>query len=108
MSRPARLSADERRAALAGLPGWRHDPQRDAIACSLRFTDFAAAFGFMARVALAAERLNHHPEWSNVYNRVDIVLTTHDAGGLTALDVALAQAIAAALDGASQVPPGGA
>ena len=66
---------------------------RDAITRSLRFKDFNAAFGFMARVALAAEKLDHHPEWCNVYNRVDITLSTHDAGGLTELDVTLARQI---------------
>ena len=87
----ARLGAGERQAALAALPAWRHDAQRDAIARSFRFADFRAAFGFMTHVALAAERLNHHPEWCNVFDRVDIVLTTHDAGGLSALDLALAR-----------------
>jgi 4a-hydroxytetrahydrobiopterin dehydratase len=86
-----RLAPDERQAALASLPGWRHDPQRDAIARGFVFADFVQAFGFMAQLALAAERMNHHPEWRNVYNRVDIELTTHDAGGLTALDVELAR-----------------
>lgn len=90
---PARLSPEARAAALAALPGWREVEGRDAIARSLRFADFAAAFGFMAHVALVAERMNHHPEWFNVYARVDITLSTHDAGGLTSRDVALAQAI---------------
>lgn len=75
------------------LPGWRVLPDRDAIARDWRFADFSAAWGFMARVALLAERHDHHPEWSNVYNRVSITLTTHDAGGLSDLDVRLAQAI---------------
>lgn len=75
------------------LPGWRLLPDRDAIARDFKFKDFSAAWGFMARVALLAERHDHHPEWSNVYNRVAITLTTHDAGGLSARDVALAQAI---------------
>lgn len=78
-------------AALAELPAWRPVPGRDAIARAFVFADFNAAFGFMARCALAAERLDHHPEWSNVYNRVEVVLTTHSAGGVTALDVALAR-----------------
>ncbi len=82
MSRPVKIGAAT---ALASLPGWR-----DAIGRSYRFADFNAAFGFMARVALMAEKLDHHPEWSNVYNRVEVVLTTHDAGGVTSLDVALA------------------
>ena len=80
-------------AALAALPRWRAVEGRDAIARSLRFQDFNAAFGFMARVALRAEMLNHHPEWSNVYNRVEVVLTTHDAGGVTNLDLQMAQFI---------------
>ena len=93
MSRPARLGAA---AALEGLPGWSAVEGRDAIARSYRFADFNAAFGFMTRVALAAEKLDHHPEWSNVYNRVDVVLTTHDVGGVTALDVTLARLMDAA------------
>jgi 4a-hydroxytetrahydrobiopterin dehydratase len=88
-----KLGAAERDAALAALPEWRWDEGRDAIARSFRFTDFSAAFGFMTRVALAAERADHHPEWSNVWKRVDILLTTHDAKGLTAKDIALAQEI---------------
>lgn len=78
-------------AALATLPGWSATPGRDAITKSFRFADFNAAFGFMARVALAAEKMDHHPEWSNVYNKVDVVLTTHDVGGVTEKDVALAR-----------------
>ncbi len=81
------------------LPGWRLLPDRDAIARDFRFKDFSAAWGFMARVALLAERHGHHPEWSNVYNRVSIALTTHDAGGLSKRDIALAQAIDAVLPG---------
>jgi 4a-hydroxytetrahydrobiopterin dehydratase len=90
MTRPARLGVDERRDALAGLSGWSLEEDRDAIRRSFKFKDFNEAFGFMTRVALAAEKLNHHPEWSNAYNRVEMVLTTHSAGGLTALDIALA------------------
>lgn len=78
-------------AAIAQLDGWRADADRDAIAKTFRFTDFNAAFGFMSRVALQAEKLDHHPEWSNVYNRVDVTLSTHDAGGVTEKDVALAK-----------------
>jgi 4a-hydroxytetrahydrobiopterin dehydratase len=85
-----RLTGDERARALAQLPAWREAEGRDAITRSLRFADFNEAWGFMARVALQAERADHHPEWSNVYNRVEITLSTHDAGGLTARDVALA------------------
>jgi 4a-hydroxytetrahydrobiopterin dehydratase len=79
------------RAALERLPGWSAAEGRDAIVKSYRFKDFAEAFGFMAQVALAAERMDHHPEWFNVYNRVEALLATHDAGGVTEKDVALAQ-----------------
>ena len=89
----AKLTSEEREAALAALAEWTWDETREAIARSFRFADFSAAFGFMARVALAAERADHHPEWSNVWNRVDIALTTHSAGGLTARDIALAKEI---------------
>jgi 4a-hydroxytetrahydrobiopterin dehydratase len=78
-------------AALATLPGWSAVTGRDAIAKTFRFGDFNAAFGFMTRVALLADKMDHHPEWSNVYNRVDVVLTTHDAGGVTEKDVTLAR-----------------
>ncbi len=91
----ARLTEDERDAALAQLPGWLLREDGLAIARDFKFADFIAAFGFMTRVALAAEKADHHPEWSNVYGRVHITLTTHDAGGLSQRDVALAQAIAA-------------
>jgi 4a-hydroxytetrahydrobiopterin dehydratase len=77
-------------AAIAQLAGWSAAPARDAIVKTFRFKDFNAAFGFMTRIALAAEKLDHHPEWFNVYNRVDVLLTTHDADGVTALDVELA------------------
>jgi 4a-hydroxytetrahydrobiopterin dehydratase len=90
MTRPARIGA---KAALKDLPLWKAADGRDAIVRSLRFTDFAQAFGFMARIALVAEKMDHHPEWSNVYNRVDILLATHDADGVTELDVTLAKAI---------------
>jgi 4a-hydroxytetrahydrobiopterin dehydratase len=85
-----KLNDAERAAALAGLPGWKVVKGRDAIEREFRFADFNAAFGFMSRAALQAEKLDHHPEWFNVYNRVHVVLSTHDAGGLTAKDVALA------------------
>lgn len=88
-----KLTPKERERALAGLPLWQHDAAADTITREFRFADFSAAFGFMTRVALAAERANHHPEWSNVWNRVRITLTTHDAGGLTDKDVALATRI---------------
>ena len=80
-------------AALARLEGWRAVEGRDAIQREFRFRDFNAAFGFMSRVALYAERHDHHPEWTNVYNRVAITLSTHDAGGVTDKDVALAHFI---------------
>jgi len=88
-----KLGGAERSAALATLRGWREVAGRDAIAKSFTFADFNQAFGFMARVALMAEKLDHHPEWSNVYNRVEIILSTHDAGGVSQRDVALAQFI---------------
>ncbi len=86
-----RLSGAARNEALAGLEGWTEVPGRDAIARSYRFADFNAAFAFMTRVALKAEKMDHHPEWFNVYNKVDIVLSTHDAGGLTMRDIKLAK-----------------
>lgn len=88
-----RLDSDAARAALAELPGWMIGRQGKAIEREFRFPDFSAAFAFMTRVALLAEKADHHPEWSNVYNRVAIALTTHDAGGLTRRDFALAEAI---------------
>jgi 4a-hydroxytetrahydrobiopterin dehydratase len=84
---------------LRRLPLWAGVEGRDAILRRFLFADFREAFAFMTRVALAAERLDHHPEWSNVYNRVEIVLTTHDAGGLTGKDLELAQNIDAAAAG---------
>ncbi len=80
------------------LPRWTMDEARDAIRRDFHFADFVAAFGFMSKVALLAEKVDHHPEWSNVYNRVDILLTTHDAGGLSVRDIALAEAIDALAD----------
>lgn len=93
--RPHKLDPEARAAALAGLAasGWVAVEGRDAISRNFRFRDFNAAFGFMTRVALVAEKLDHHPEWSNVWNRVTVTLTTHDAGGLTELDVKLAEAM---------------
>ncbi len=87
------LTAAERASALAGLPEWSHDEARDALTRRFAFADFSEAFGFMARVALLAEKADHHPEWFNVYNRVDVLLTTHDAGGLSHRDVTMAAAI---------------
>jgi len=78
---------------LGGNPGWRYDGAAKAIRRSLKFADFNTAFGFMTQVALAAEKADHHPEWSNVWNRVDIALTTHDSGGVTEKDFALAARI---------------
>lgn len=91
------LSNTQRKQFLEALPRWRLLPDRDALARDLRFADFSAAWGFMARVALLAERMDHHPEWTNTYNRLSIVLTTHDAGGLTERDIAMARAIEAML-----------
>jgi 4a-hydroxytetrahydrobiopterin dehydratase len=90
MTRP-RLTPAQAQARLASVPLWRHDARRDAIARRFVLGDFTRAFGFMTQLALVAERMGHHPEWSNVYDRVDIVLTTHDAGGLTELDIELAR-----------------
>ncbi|MBA4782792.1 MAG: 4a-hydroxytetrahydrobiopterin dehydratase [Rhizobiales bacterium] len=89
----ARLNDEERRKALAELDGWTETPGRDAITKGFKFRNFSEAFGFMTRVALIAEKIDHHPEWSNVYNRVSVTLTTHDADGLTALDIELAHAM---------------
>lgn len=88
---PAKLIGEERRSALAGLSGWREVDGRDAITKSFRFADFNAAFGFMTRVALLAEKMDHHPEWFNVYNRIEVTLATHDADGVTDLDVRMAR-----------------
>jgi len=88
-----RLTNEERESVLADLSGWTMVLNREAIQKSFRFKDFNAAFGFMTRAALVAEQMNHHPEWFNVWNRVDVVLATHDAGGLTELDMKLAKAM---------------
>jgi 4a-hydroxytetrahydrobiopterin dehydratase len=88
-----RLSAEARRSTLRGLPGWSEVSGREAIARTFTFKDFNEAFGFMARVALVAERRDHHPEWRNVYKTVEVVLATHDAGGVTMLDIELATAM---------------
>ena len=79
--------------AIAQLSGWAETPGRDAICKTYKFLDFNAAFGFMTRVALKADQMDHHPEWSNVYNKVEIILTTHDASGVTEKDVTLAKFI---------------
>lgn len=98
-----KLDATTARQLIASLDGWTHDPARDAIVRELRFADFAAAFACMTRLALYAERHDHHPEWFNVYNRLTITLTTHDAGGLTQRDIDFARhvdAVAASLGAA--------
>ena len=94
---PTRLTDSERAALATTLPGWSLVAGRDAIECNFEFRDFSEAWGFMNRVALLAEGQNHHPEWSNVWNRVRIELSTHDAGGLTDNDMKLARAINALL-----------
>ena len=96
MSRPAKIGAA---AALAQLPGWSAAEGRDALTKTFKFADFNAAFGWMTRIALAAEKLDHHPEWSNVYSRVEVLLATHDADGVTELDVTLAKIMDAAAGG---------
>ena len=88
MSRPVKIGGA---AALSQLEGWTAVSEKDAIAKTFRFADFNAAFGFMTRVALMADKLDHHPEWFNVYNRVEVVLTTHDADGVSDLDVTMAR-----------------
>ena len=89
------LDDESRAEALDALDEWDYDEARDAITRSFAFADFSAAFAFMTRVALLAEKADHHPDWSNVWNQVAIVLSTHDSGGLTRLD----QTLAAAIDG---------
>lgn len=85
-----KLGSSEKTQALAGLTTWTHDGDRDAISKTFVFKDFNEAFGFMSRVALMAEKLNHHPEWSNVYKTVEVTLTTHDVDGLSELDIKMA------------------
>jgi 4a-hydroxytetrahydrobiopterin dehydratase len=88
-----KLTDQERTAALGTLPEWATVAEPDGISRTFSFGDFIDAFGFMTKVAIMAEKADHHPEWSNVYNRVEIVLTTHDAGGLSQRDIDLATAI---------------
>jgi 4a-hydroxytetrahydrobiopterin dehydratase len=88
-----KLDETSRKGLSARLPHWRMVEGRDAISRTFTFKDFNAAFGFMARAALVAEAMNHHPEWFNVWNRVDVTLSTHDAGGLTEKDLKLAEAM---------------
>jgi 4a-hydroxytetrahydrobiopterin dehydratase len=91
MAKP--LQGGERRKALEKLAGWRDVPGRDAIAKTFTFKDFNQAFGWMSRVALLAEKMDHHPEWSNVYKTVEVTLSTHDSGGVTEKDIKLAEAM---------------
>src|SRR3977135_2455088 len=88
-----KLTGQARKAAIAKLKGWSEVKGRDAISRKFAFEDFNAAFGFMTRAALVAEKLDHHPEWFNVYNKVEVTLATHDAGGGTELDIELAAAM---------------
>lgn len=86
-----KLAGDTRAEALTDLHGWAEVDGRDAITRTFKFTNFNQAFGFMSRVAMQAEKMDHHPEWFNVYSTVDVTLATHDAGGVTELDVKLAK-----------------
>jgi len=90
---PEKLTGSARKAALTKLQGWSEVKGRDAISRTFTFQDFNAAFGFMTRAALVAEKLDHHPEWFNVYDKVEVTLATHDAGGVTERDIALAEAM---------------
>ena len=92
-----KLTPKQRETGLRALNGWVYDEASDAISHAFKFKDFSEAFGFMTRVAIAADKAGHHPDWSNAYNKVTIVLSTHDAGGLTDKDIALAKAIDAIL-----------
>ena len=91
MGKPTLLTGKERDKSRSSLNGWSDVEGRDAITKAFKFKDFNEAWGFMARVALIAEKMDHHPEWSNVYNKIDVTLSTHSAGGLTALDIELAR-----------------
>lgn len=88
-----KLSPKDREAAMSGLNGWIYDEAADALTRDFKFKDFSEAFAFMTRVALLAQAADHHPEWSNVYNKVSITLSTHSAGGVTEKDISLARAI---------------
>jgi 4a-hydroxytetrahydrobiopterin dehydratase len=94
----AKLDNAQKAKVLADLKGWSHEAKRDAIVKTFVFANFVEAFGFMTKAALVAERMDHHPEWSNVYKTVNVLLTTHDAGGLTMKDVELARAMDAAFE----------
>lgn len=100
-----RLTDAARSEALSTLSAWKQHPDRDAIRRTFRFENFNQAWGFMSRVALVAEKLDHHPEWTNVWNRVEVTLTTHDAGGLTMLDVRLARAMERIASGTGERVP---
>lgn len=91
MARPAKLDQPGLATAMGDLRGWDAAADGNALKKSYKFADFNHAFGFMTRVALMAERMDHHPEWSNVYNRVEVTLSTHDAGGVTELDIRMAK-----------------
>jgi 4a-hydroxytetrahydrobiopterin dehydratase len=93
VKRAEKLAGSARSEALSKLAGWSEVAGRDAITRTFMFKDFNEAFGFMTRAALVAEKLDHHPEWFNVYNKVEVTLATHDAGGVTARDIALAEAM---------------
>lgn len=97
-----RLTGNDRERALSGLTGWKEADNRDAIERTFVFADFNEAWGFMSRVALVAESMNHHPEWRNVYRSVEVTLSTHDAGGVTDLDIKLAQAMDRLAGGAAK------
>ena len=99
----AKLTIDELKTALRRLPDWQLAGTREAITRKFQFVDFDAAFAFMTRVALLAAKLDHHPEWTNVYNKLDVTLSTHDAGGVTQKDIDLA----AAMDGYAALMSGG-
>ena len=86
-----KLEGNDRKEALSSIKGWSEVDGRDAISKTFTFKDFNAAFGWMTRAAMVAEKMNHHPEWFNVWNRVEVTLSTHDAGGLTSLDIRLAK-----------------
>jgi len=101
---PRKFSAHQIKDSLAAAPHWRHDSERDCIVREFVFADFRQAFSFMTQVALAAEKLDHHPEWANVYNRVNIALRSHDASGLTERDFALARFVDEAFERFALVP----
>lgn len=101
----AKLTGAKRKAALKSLKGWKLQDGRDAIEKSFVFDNFVTAFGFMSSAALVAQQMDHHPEWFNVYNRVDVVLSTHDANGLTQLDIDLAQVLDGLAKGRTKKKP---